>query len=206
MGKSHRGCQCANDNNCKKEIDTARTFVNKLPRKRNIYAVAHFDLKDSTKKIRKKPYKTITEMLLHNKMCRNIIEQNKGQVIKELGDAVMVRFKNSGMACECAIKVIRNLKKYGKGICTKVTVASGTIWDIKTHIEDDAYGVPVNLCSRMSKHTKLDCILFEEDSHTAISNWLHDDKRIKYYKVKDKGKDVDLLSFGFFPMRMIKVN
>ncbi len=206
MNKSTSKCNCANGHNCKDEIDKAKKFVNNIIPKRDIYTVAHFDLKGSTKKMIHEPYDTITSMLLHNEMCRKIIEQNNGKIIKELGDAVMVTFKNSGMACECAIKVIRNLQRYGQGLCTKVTIASGTVWSIKTHGVSDVYGVPVNLCNRMSKHAIQDCILFEEDSYFAIKDWLVDDKKIQYRKIRKKGKDLELLDFGRLPMRKIIIN
>jgi class 3 adenylate cyclase len=156
--------------------------------------------------MRKDPIAAITKMLLHNKMCRNIVEKNNGIVIKELGDAILVTFKSAGLACECAIKVIRNLKRQGKGIRTKVTVASGTLWKIKTTTEDDVYGIPVNLCTRMSQYAKEDCILFEENAYVAVQNWLLDDKKIRYNKVKQKGKDLKLNDFGLTPMRKIIVN
>ena len=107
--------------------------------------------------MRKDSDAAITRMLTHNKMCRNIVEKNKGLVIKELRDAILAIFKNPGLSCECAIKVIRNLKKHGNGICTKVTLGSGTIWKIKTTKEEDVYGVPMNLCTRMSTYAKCPC-------------------------------------------------
>lgn len=207
-----RKCNCLNSCNCKDEIDNAKKFVKNLKKKnkfskkqRETYSVVHFDLKGSTKLMRKDPIESISKMLLHNKMCRNIVEKNDGTIIKELGDAILVTFKNSGLACECAIKVIRNLKKHGSGIRTKVTVASGTLWKIKTALEYDVYGIPVNLCTRMSQYAKEDCILFEEDAYVSVDNWLSDEKKIKYVKVKCLGEDVKLNDFGPTPMRKIIV-
>lgn len=220
--QSSSNCICSNDNNCKNEINNAKKFVenilshnkNAFTDKRDAFTVAHFDLKGSTKLMRHDPHAAITKMLLHNKMCSNIIKKNNGTVIKELGDAVMVTFKNPGLACECAIKIIRNLKKHGNGIRTKVTVASGTLWNIKTTGENDVYGIPVNLCNRMSKHAKENCILFEENAYVSIQNWLLNDKKIQYrkvkcvekaFEVKCKGDDVVLNDFGPTPMRKIIV-
>ena len=211
--QTKRKCNCSNSCNCKDEIDKAKKFVKNLKNKnkfskkqRDTFSVVHFDLKGSTKLMRKDPLVAISRMLLHNKMCRNIVEKNNGVVIKELGDAILVTFKGSGLACECAIKVIRNLKRHGSGIRTKVTVASGTLWKIKTTSEDDVYGVPVNLCTRMSQYAKEDCVLFEENAYVAVDNWLSDEKNIGYVKVKSKGKDRKLNDFGYTPMRKIIVN
>lgn len=159
----------------------------------------------STRKMMGRPYDTITDMLLHNRMCGNIIRRHGGIVVKELGDAVMAFFKTEGEACECAIRVIRNLKMHGRGIRTKVTVASGTVWKSNTHRGDDVYGLPVNICNRMSKHAKEDCVLMREISYVYVQNWLHRDKDIRFVKVKKLGKDVDLDDFGPTPMRRIVV-
>ena len=213
--KKQKECHCSNDDNCKEEIDKAKKFVKKLTREdRNTYTIAHFDLKGSTKLMRADAYEAITKMLLHNKICRNIIQKNRGKVIKELGDAVMVRFKSTGKACECSIKIIRNLKKHEKKIKTKVTVSHGTLWNIKTAKEDDVYGEPVNRCTRMSKYAKENCVLIEEDAYEAVHLYLKDQKNIKFQKVvcdkkKSKvecdGKDIVLDDFGVTPMRKIVV-
>lgn len=108
--KTQKVGHCSNDYDCKKEIDKAKKFVEKLTRNdRDTYTIAHFDLRGSTKLMRNNAFEAITKMLLHNKICRNIIEKNKGKVIKELGDAVMVRFKTTGKACECSIKICKRL-------------------------------------------------------------------------------------------------
>ena len=213
--KSKNNCHCSNDDNCKNEVDKAIKFVTRLTRNdRNTYTIAHFDLKGSTKLMRADALEGITKMLLHNKICRNIIEKNKGKVIKELGDAVMVRFKTTGKACECSIKIIRNLKKYEKNIKTKVTISHGTLWNIKTDKMDDVYGEPVNRCTRMSKYAKESCVLIEESAYESIQLYLQDQKNIKYQKVvceknnskvECDGKDIVLDDFGITPMRKIIV-
>ena len=73
-------------------------------------------------------------------------------------------------------------------------------WKIQTTSEEDVYGIPVNLCTRMSQHAKEDCVLFEENAYVAIENWLYDDKNIRYVKVKNKGKDIKLNDFGVTPI------
>lgn len=144
---------------------------------------------------------TITEMLDHNKICRNLIKENGRVVIKELGDAVLATFQNAPKACQSALNIIHNFKKYGKGICTKVTITAGTIEEIKTSKEPDVYGVPVNLCNRLSKHTSKDCIIIEESKYQDIRSWLDKDKRIKY----GKSKVVDVTDFGKEEIREIKL-
>ena len=35
-------------------------------------------------------------MFKHNAMCRVVIKSNGGKIIKELGDGLMVKFRNAG--------------------------------------------------------------------------------------------------------------
>lgn len=213
--KSSSSCHCSSDDNCENEIKKAQRFVSKLDRNdRKTYTVAHFDLRGSTKLMQADDYTAITKMLLHNKICRNIIEKNNGKVIKELGDAVMVTFNGTGRACACAIKIIRNLKKHQQDIHTKVTISHGTLWNIKTTKEDDVYGEPVNRCARMSKYANEDCILFEETASDTIKLYLEDELNIKYRKVKCNknnpkvecdGDNIVLDDFGTTPMQEILV-
>lgn len=187
------------DKNYASEVTSAKKFVNKLTRDIGIYAVAHFDLTGSTKKMIENQEETITEMLTHNKICRNLIEENGGIVIKELGDAVLATYPNTPKACQCALNVIHNFKKYGKGIVTKVTITAGTLETVKTTKESDVYGVSVNLCNRMSKFASKDSIIVEEKRYEDIKSWLPKDTRIKY----SPAKKVKLNDFGAATIRKI---
>ena len=168
------------DENYKNQVSAARKYVKNLIRRSDIYAIAHFDLTGSTKKMIKDQENTITEMLTHNKICRNLIETNGGVVIKELGDAVLATYPNAPKACQSALNVIDNFQKYGQGIVTKVTITAGTLEKVKTAKEPDIYGVPVNLCDRMSKHTSSNSIVIEEKRFEDIKSWLPKDERIKF--------------------------
>ena len=183
-------------------VDRARKFIKKIKRERGIYAVAHFDLPGSTKRMIRDQQGTVTEMIIHNKICRNLVEENGGVVIKELGDAILATFDNAPFACQSALNVIHNFKKYGKGMRTKVTITAGTIEKISTTKEPDIYGVPVNMCNRMSKFASVDSILIEEDRFQDIQGWLPNDKKIKYHKPKQE----KLADFGPRNLRKIALD
>ncbi len=187
------------DKNYSKETNNARKFVKNLSRTSGIYAVAHFDLTGSTKKMIKNQENTITEMLTHNKICRNLIEKNGGIVIKELGDAILATYSNAPQACQCALNVIYNFQKYGKGIITKVTITAGTLEKIKTSKEFDIYGVPVNLCNRMSKYAFKNSIIIEEKRYDDIKSWLPRDERLVFRNPKIESLD----DFGSIAIRRI---
>jgi len=159
-----------------KEIIQSKKAVRKLKRIPLLSVVAQFDMPESTKKMKRNQKQTISEMLQHNQFCTEVISKNGGIVIKELGDAVLVMFPSVPSACYCGLEIIRNLKKYGKGICTKVTITAGDIERIKTRCEPDIYGTPVNFCNRMSRWAHRNSVLIEENRFPEVHLWLSDPK------------------------------
>lgn len=136
-------------------------------------AIVFFDMPGSTKMMRRDPRTAIPTMLGHNAMCRVIIESSGGRIVKELGDGLMVQFTNTGEALGCAITVIQNLRKHGCGICTKATIAFGTLWNIKNASgHRDVYGTPVHVSSRMTAHAVKNTILIDGTDREVAVDWL----------------------------------
>ena len=112
-------------------------------------------------------------MLLHNSMCRVIIESNVGTVVTELGDGLMAHFGNMGVAASCAHKVVLNLLLHGGPIRTKASIAVGTVWKIKSrHGGYDVHGTPVHIGARMSEHARKNTLLIDEKEKKAVIEWL----------------------------------
>lgn len=183
-------------------IKQSKKFISELEREKFLAVIAHYDLPKSTKQIIKNQDKTIPIMLLHNKICSEMIEANGGEVIKELGDAVLAIFSNFPLACECALNVIHNLKKYRNGICTKVTITWGRIEKVVTRSEPDIYGVAVNLCNRMAEHDEVDSILMEDYRFiNDVEHWLPKDKKIIFSKAFER----EVTDFGKMKLRTISI-
>jgi class 3 adenylate cyclase len=136
--------------------------IDKLPRPKLLTVIAHFDLPNSTEEIVNDPHNTITKMLKHNNICTQLIRKYGGIPTKELGDAVLAEFMTFPQAILCAKEAITYLKNSKCKICTKVSISLGRIEKIKTRKEPDVYGIPVNLCSRMSGIVDDDSIIIEE--------------------------------------------
>lgn len=183
-------------------VSKAKNKVRKLKRQPYVSVVAQFDLPESTKRIILNQPKTITEMLIHNKICTDLIEKNGGRVIKELGDAILALFPSVPAACECGLKAIHNFKKYGGAICTKVTVTAGSLEEVSTRCEPDVYGAAVNLCNRMSRWASTDSVLIEETRFEEVRHWLPDDAKIKFGRPIKK----DLKEFRKLKVRKITLD
>ncbi|MDE1728650.1 MAG: hypothetical protein KGH81_05665 [Thaumarchaeota archaeon] len=199
MKKQNKSTTLSFDTDHRIKIKKCKSFIRKLNREPFLAVIAHFDLPCSTQKIIVNQRKTITEMLTHNKICNDIVVANGGQVIKEMGDAVLAIFSNFPSACECALNVIHNFRKHQRGIHTKVTITVGTVEEISTRTEPDIYGAAVNLCERMSKYADEDSILIEESRFEEVSHWLPKDKRIKICHPREE----DLREFRTLSLRKI---
>ena len=176
-------CICENQ---KEIIEQAKIKVKKLKHEHYIATVAQFDLPRSTCKMIKRQNPTINTMLKHNQICTDIIEKNGGRVIKELGDAVLATFPSMTEACICSINVICNLKRFGNGLSTKVTITYGSIDEVITRTEPDVYGQSVNLCNRMSKWAVENTVILEKDHLKELERYLPHDPKIKISKPKQR--------------------
>jgi hypothetical protein len=199
MKKQKNGTKLSFDTDHKTKIKKCRSFIDNIKREPFLAVIAHFDLPCSTQKIIVNQRKTITEMLMHNKICSDLVVENGGQVIKEIGDAVLAIFSNFPSACECALNVIHNLRKHHRAIHTKVTITVGTVEEISTRTEPDIYGAAVNLCNRMSKYADEDSILIEESRFEEVCHWLPKDKRIRICRPTEE----DLIEFRTLKLRKI---
>jgi class 3 adenylate cyclase len=179
----------------KDKVDKATTFVKRINRKNLGYvAIAHFDLPQSTKKtLRHGQKKIIPEMLFHNAVCRFIVQSYRGKVVKDLGDAVLATFNNAGIACECALNVIYNLRKYGDGVCTKIAISDGIVEKITINNRGDVYGTAVSLCARIASHATPDSILVNDTVYQDVETVLKGNREVRFEKpiyktLKDFGR------------------
>lgn len=157
----------------RRELQKAARIVDSTDLAPSHGAVAFFDLPGSTSLMKKNPREAIPTMLLHNAMCRVIVESNRGYVVKELGDGLMVHFANIGAGVKCALEVIQNLLQHGGSICTKVSIAVGAVWKVESkHGGYDVYGTPVHTSARMSEHARKNTILIDEKERDQVTEWL----------------------------------
>ena len=179
----------ADSGDYRKELENAARRAKRGRLEPSVGAIAFFDLPGSTKMMKNDPHMAVPCMILHNAMCRAIIRLNNGTIVKELGDGLMVRFDNAGYAIRCAVRVIKNLRKYGGGVCTKVTVAFGTLWDVKNSSgEPDVYGTPVHVSSRMEMYAVENTIVIDEKDRESIVEWF-DPPEFKIEPLRKKLKD-----------------
>lgn len=184
----------------RKELQKAEKAVSRIRLDPSHGAIAFFDLPGSTNLMKKDPREAIPIMLRHNALCRAIIEPNDGHIVKELGDGLMVIFANVGTAVSCACKVIQNLSQREEAICTKVSIAVGTVWKIERPYGYDVYGTPVHMSARMSEHASENTVLIDERDKNLVSEWLG------RAGIVIRNKKIHLRSYGLTKVCIISVN
>ncbi len=160
------------------KITSQLVDIIKFQGKKPIETVAIFDVSNSTGlKLEMGHDSTIKKMFLHNQLCRQIIKQFNGQVVKELGDGLLARFSDPLMACLAAvnIQVVTDMCK----IPSKAALALGVIEEAKINKDVDIFGTTVDVCSRIEKYTLPNQILLDRTLYDIAKSHLKDYGDIK---------------------------
>jgi adenylate cyclase len=131
-----------------------------------------------------------------------IIPENKGSIIKKMGDAFLCSFESPTNAVKCAEKLQKRFKlhrlKHRKKMHIRAVLHCGEV----LFKDSDVYGSTVNLCARIEKITPKDEIYFSapllqsvnknEISVKYVGSYLFKgfNKKMRIYKVKTL-KDVN---------------
>jgi class 3 adenylate cyclase len=136
-------------------------------------AVAIFDLTDSTKlKIESGHTAAKEATFRHNWICRTISRSFGGQVVKEMGDGIIVTFDEPEKACLAAVNIQRAMQL--ASLSSKGAIAFGRIEEITIDGTSDVLGSPIDLCSRMEKFAHNQQILIDSTLHDATLSMLKD--------------------------------
>jgi class 3 adenylate cyclase/CHAT domain-containing protein len=125
----------------------------------------------------------------HNELVMPAITENKGEVIKTIGDATMTAYEEPDDAVRAAIAIQKKLRTYNvnkperKQIHVRIGINYGT-----AIVEDsDIYGDVVNLATRIESLADTDEIMVSEDLYRAVRS--NDEFVFRYVDtVQVKGK------------------
>lgn len=147
------------------KITSNTKIVHKKKTIKTMQVVGMFDLVGSTSlKIKSGHDVGIQHILFHNSICKSIIEELGGTIVKNLGDGVLAIFNDPVKACIASINIRDYLKK--KQHSTKISLVLGYVEQIEIDGKIDFLGSAIDLCSRIEKYAFPDQIL--------IHNTLHD--------------------------------
>jgi class 3 adenylate cyclase/CHAT domain-containing protein len=132
----------------------------------------------------------------HNELVMPMIRENKGEVIKTIGDATMTAYEEPDDAVRSAVAIQKKLRIYNenkperKQIHVRIGINYGT-----AIVEDsDVYGDVVNLATRIESLADPDEIMVSEDLYRAVRS--NDEFIFRYVDtVQVKGKSDPVKSY-----------
>jgi hypothetical protein len=111
--------------------------------------------------------------LLHNLVCREIVDRHNGSVIKELGDGVLVSFGDSLDACLAAVDIKRAIHGQNNFL-TKGSLTIGEVEELEVSGVRDMLGTPVDRCARILSTAFAGQILMDSPLYAGVSSHLRD--------------------------------
>ena len=108
----------------------------------------------------------------HNSLCRQIAEKFEGEVVKEMGDGILIKFDEPENACRAAVNIQKAMQELG--LHSKGAITLGTIEEVTISGYPDILGAPVDLCARLEKFAHTQQILVDSTLHDAALSILKD--------------------------------
>lgn len=164
-------------------------FFNNHP-DRELSAIMMTDIVGFSKEMETNEEHTYSKLLVHNEIIRKSISKNRGEEIKTIGDAFLLRFKSAVDAVEAGMNIQNQLLKYNKDrkkddqILVRIGIHIGDVL-----IEDnDVFGNIINIASKIEPLADPGGICISEDA----------------YNIVKKSMDFDILSLGKKELKNIK--
>ena len=114
---------------------------------------------------------TLELLKYHNELIADIVERHHGKIIKTIGDALLIDFKNTVEALQSAMEVqdklyVRNKANPGFPLLVRIGIHLGDIY----FFENDALGEGINIAARLQSLARPGCICFSQDVYNLVLN------------------------------------
>ncbi|MCA1949457.1 MAG: 2TM domain-containing protein [Treponema sp.] len=134
-------------------------------------AIMYTDIAGFSRMMETNEKRTLELLTLHNGIIEAAVKQFRGTVIKTIGDAYMVDFKNSVDALNCALKVQYDLYEYNKQntdlpLLVRIGLHIGDIY----FYENDALGEGINIAARLQSIAHPGCICMSQHLYNLVLN------------------------------------
>jgi|GEM_PF-548954 class 3 adenylate cyclase len=114
---------------------------------------------------------TLALLHMHNDLVAGVVKAHGGVVIKTIGDAFLLDFKNTVDALQSALEIQDKLYQYNKEhsdlpLLVRIGVHLGDIY----FFENDALGEGINIASRLQSIAHPGCICMSQDVYNLVLN------------------------------------
>ncbi len=134
-------------------------------------AIMYTDIAGFSQMMAKDEAGTLATLSWHNKLIADIAGRHHGTVIKTIGDAVLVDFKNTVEAVASSIEIQdelfkRNLEHRETPLLVRIGIHMGDIY----FFENDALGEGINIAARLQALAKPGSICISQDVYNLVLN------------------------------------
>ncbi len=134
-------------------------------------AIMYTDIVGFSRMMERDEAGTLDILRYHNTLVTDLATKRHGTVIKTIGDAFLVDFRNTVEALQCAMDIqaaIYEHNKEGKSqpLLLRIGLHLGDIY----FFENDALGEGINIASRLQSFARPGCICFSQDVYNQVLN------------------------------------
>jgi class 3 adenylate cyclase len=134
-------------------------------------AIMYTDIAGFSRMMEKDESGTLELLAYHNELITGIVESHHGTVIKTIGDALLVDFKNTVEALQSAMAIQdklydHNKENVGLPLLVRIGLHLGDIY----FFENDALGEGINIAARLQSLARPGCICFSQDVYNLVLN------------------------------------
>jgi len=134
-------------------------------------AIMYTDIVGFSRMMERDEAGTLDILRFHNTLVTDIATKRHGTVIKTIGDAFLVDFRNTVEALQCAMEIqaaiyAHNKEATGQPLLLRIGLHLGDIY----FFENDALGEGINIASRLQSFARPGCICFSQDVYNQVLN------------------------------------
>jgi class 3 adenylate cyclase len=157
---------------------------------RKLLTIGMFDMVNSTSgKFRDGHTEVTSKVITFNEICNVIIKKYDGEIVKNLGDGTLAKFKDPLLACLTAINILHYSNAHDIEI--KITLTFGLVEEVKINKRQDVFGSPVDKCFRLQNVATQNEVLLDDPLYATVIPFLKG-----FNDIDLKESDMELKSFG----------
>jgi adenylate cyclase len=149
--------------------DRAKSSKQLVP-DRTLAAIMMTDMVGYSKEMEANEERAYSKLLEHNTIIRKYINENRGEEVKTIGDAFLVRFRSASDALEAALGIQKRLaninsdKEEAQQIWVRIGIHIGDVM----LMEDDVFGNGVNVATRIEPLAEPGGICISGDVYNVV--------------------------------------
>jgi class 3 adenylate cyclase len=134
-------------------------------------AIMYTDISGFSRMMERDEAGTLELLHFHNELIGGIVESHHGTIIKTIGDALLVDFRNTVEALQSALEIqdrlyVHNRERAKLPLLVRIGLHLGDIY----FYENDALGEGINIAARLQSLARPGCVCFSQDVYNQVLN------------------------------------